>query len=632
MKETSFIHTNQKKWRDFENANQSNDPELLSELYTDVSEDLAYAQTFYPRRTIRVYLNQLAQSIFSGVQTQKRPSWKSFLSIWKISLPLEIYRSRKYLQIALFSFLTFVLIGMVSTHFFPDFPRVIMGDFYVDQTISNIEKGNPLAVYQMQEGHSMFVAITFNNLKVAFLTFFLGFFFTFGTYVLLFSNGVMLGAFQYFFYIKGLLITSFLGIWIHGAFEISAIVLAGGAGITAGSGWLFPGTYTRSQGLQIGVKRGLKIMLSLVPFIVMAGFLESYITRNYQLLPEWSKWTLILACFSMIFFTYVLYPIYVARKYPELVHEKLAVEPSKLNVSLFVIRNGMDVFVDLFKSFRLYFSAIFKRVAWSLPFILMLLYLQVMNHYEDLQMQYYFDWASQLSFMLGYSFQNQLDVLILFAWSWVTLYILMCVFYSMIECSDYSSYSSFWQFLRKRALGTYLFLALLFGVSFLLPWYVLVFVFFLIPFLFTQTSQMALDDQPFKTRLKKAFKFNNYGASFVVLLLLLITVFFLMQPIAFVFSQHDYQNEPIISDVLDMFAAFIQRVADEVHGEGIVYANIFRQLIYLGYLLLIFIWLGIAMTLVFFSAKEKKEAYSLKASLHLFGKRKRNQETPFDYE
>ncbi|MEN9441784.1 MAG: hypothetical protein RLZ33_1861, partial [Bacteroidota bacterium] len=293
MKETSFIQQNKEKWQRFEKLYESNsqDPEELSNLYMDMTDDLSYAQTFYKRRTVRVYLNQLAQKVFTGVHKQRGESFKKLFTVWKVSLPLEIYRARKNLLFALVAFMVYVLIGAITTHFDPDFPRVVMGDGYVDMTIQNIKNGVPLNVYQDDSQLGMFIQITTNNMKVSFLTFFVGFFFTVGTHVLMFYNGVMLGAFQYFFKMKGLLITSFLGIWIHGAFEISSIVIAGAAGITAGNGWLFPRSYTRLQSLQLSTKRGLKIMMSLVPFIIAAGFLESYVTHNYQTLPEWSKWT-----------------------------------------------------------------------------------------------------------------------------------------------------------------------------------------------------------------------------------------------------------------------------------------------------------------------------------------------------
>ena len=103
MKETRFIDQNKEKWSRFEklSADSSNEPEELSDLYMDLTDDLSYAQTFYKRRTVRVYLNQLAQKIFTGVHKQKGESLKKFVTVWKTSLPLEIYRSRHSLTFAL---------------------------------------------------------------------------------------------------------------------------------------------------------------------------------------------------------------------------------------------------------------------------------------------------------------------------------------------------------------------------------------------------------------------------------------------------------------------------------------------------------------------------------------------------
>ena len=55
MKETDFIKQNKKKWARFEklSSNKSNDPDEVSELFTEITEDLSYARTFYPRRSVR---------------------------------------------------------------------------------------------------------------------------------------------------------------------------------------------------------------------------------------------------------------------------------------------------------------------------------------------------------------------------------------------------------------------------------------------------------------------------------------------------------------------------------------------------------------------------------------------------
>ena len=242
MKETKFIEQNQKKWQRFEELykSKSNDPEELSDLYMDVTDDLSYAQTFYKRRTVRVYLNKLAQTVYTGVHKQKGESISRFIDVWRVSLPLEIYRSRKSLLFALIAFVVYALIGVATTMVDPDFPRVVLGDYYVDMTIENIQNGNPLKIYEDNDQTRMFIEITTNNMKVAFLTFFVGFFFTIGTHILLFSNGVMLGAFQYFFHAKGLLITSFLGIWIHGAFEIFCDCAGGWSGYYCWKWFIIP--------------------------------------------------------------------------------------------------------------------------------------------------------------------------------------------------------------------------------------------------------------------------------------------------------------------------------------------------------------------------------------------------------
>ena len=42
-----------------------------------------------------------------------------------------------------------------------------------------------------------------------------------------FSNGMMIGAFEYFFYKYGLLAHSVMSVWAHGTFEITSVIIAG---------------------------------------------------------------------------------------------------------------------------------------------------------------------------------------------------------------------------------------------------------------------------------------------------------------------------------------------------------------------------------------------------------------------
>ncbi len=604
----------------------------------DITDDLSYAQTFYKRRTVRVYLNQLAQRVYTGVHKQKGESLKKFLTVWKTSLPLEIYRARKSLLVALISFLVYTLIGVLSTHINPDFARLVLGDGYVELTNQNIAEGNPLAIYGMTESQlQMFMDITTNNMKVAFLTFFLGFFFTLGTHLVIFYNGVMLGTFQYFFHTKGLLITSFLGIWIHGAFEISAIVLAAGAGITAGNGWLFPKSYTRLQSLQLSTKRGLKIMMSLVPFIIAAGFLESYVTHNYQNLPDWSKWALIIFSFSLILFYYVFYPMYVARKHPELVHEEqVGSFKPKTSFNFEKIRTFGETMSDSFRMYRLQFGK-FMRVIMLVvfPLIVGIVAFQDWSHPGVMQREHWYDWATQFELMMGYGYYSASDLIAISAWTIIYTLIVAAVLWSVKTIGNPFSWKSFFQFTAKKGPGIWLanFFILLF--AFTLPWWALLIAMFLFPLFLLNSAAVGLDDRKFGLRFKKGFKYStqHYGNSLLMLLILLLFVTLLMQPIASVFSIHDWRGEPaVMSDLLDLVAGFVKRIALALDADYIFWGNVTRQVVYVLFIIM-FLPLVIIMTSFgYYSERERAEATGLKKEFKKFGKRSRTKESSVDFE
>lgn len=118
----------------------------------------------------------------------------------------------------------------------------------------------------------------------------------------------MLGSFQYFFFEQGIGWESVRTIWIHGTIEISVIIVAGCAGLVLGNSILFPGTYTRLQSFVRGAKDGLKIIISTIPFFIIAGFLEGFVTRQTQM-PDWLAIFIICSSLYLIVYYYILYPI-----------------------------------------------------------------------------------------------------------------------------------------------------------------------------------------------------------------------------------------------------------------------------------------------------------------------------------
>ena len=276
MRESSFIRQNKEKWEEFEGIleNKYKDPDKLNDLFVQVTDDLSFSRTFYPNRSVRVYLNGLAQKVFFSIYRTKNSRRSRIFHFWLEELPKLVYEARREFRTAFLLFALAMAIGALSSAMEPEFLRTILGDSYVDMTLRNIESGDPMAVYKEKGAFGMSVGITANNIFVALLTFVSGVFYAIGTVGLLLQNGVMVGAFQYFFVQEGLFWESFLTIWLHGTLEISAIVIAGAAGLTMGRGLVFPGTLSWLKSFQQSAWRGIKSLMGTVPPFFIGGFFE----------------------------------------------------------------------------------------------------------------------------------------------------------------------------------------------------------------------------------------------------------------------------------------------------------------------------------------------------------------------
>ena len=279
----------------------------MSDLYIQITDDLSFAKTFYPNSNTSTYLNGLASTAHLKIYKSKKESKNRLISFFKTEFPLDFYNYQKQLLVSFLVFLLFSLIGAYSASENIDFVRLILGDGYVNMTLENIEKGDPMAVYKQANEMDMFLGITINNIRVAAIAFVFGMLFSVGTLYVMMSNGIMLGSFLYFFYDHDLLWESSRTIWIHGTIEISVIIIASCAGLVLGNSLLFPKTYSRLESFKRGAKSGLKIMLSTVPFFIIAGFLEGFVTRHTEM-PDWMAISIISISLISIVFYYVIYP------------------------------------------------------------------------------------------------------------------------------------------------------------------------------------------------------------------------------------------------------------------------------------------------------------------------------------
>ncbi|MBP8157466.1 MAG: stage II sporulation protein M [Flavobacterium sp.] len=317
MREVAFIKQNKQKWLDFEQAifgKTKKNPDEMASLYIHLVNDLSYAQTYYPKSKTVVYLNYLASQIYQKIYKTKREEQNRLVYFFSTEVPLLVYEYKRYLIYAFILFFASVAIGVVSAKYDDDFVRLILGDGYVNMTLENIEKGNPVAVYKSGSNWGGFIAITLNNLFVGLRCFIYGIFGGVGTFLVLIQNCIMLGSFQYFFYQQGVFWESVSGIWIHGSMEIFAIVIESACGFILGASILFPRTFSRMNSFKIGFKNSLKIFLSTIPFTIAAGFLEGFITRYAIEMPNWLNVFIILGTLSLISFYYLIFPTIVSKK------------------------------------------------------------------------------------------------------------------------------------------------------------------------------------------------------------------------------------------------------------------------------------------------------------------------------
>lgn len=365
MKETQFIKQNQEKWSEFEEFLRSNerDPAKLHDMYIQITDDLSHARTFYPARSVRAYLNGLAQLVSTDFNKRRKTPFSRLGHFFWEELPQVVWESRMAFLWAFIFFCISFTIGWLSSSYDENFVRSILGDSYVDMTIENIKKGDPMAVYKDEGRFDMTMGIMLNNIWVMFLYFLLGIFAGVGSVLYEMFNGVMVGAFLHFFFKNGVGLEANLAVWMHGTLEMSSMIIGTAAGITMGRGLIFPGTYTRLQAFQMSARRAIKLMVAVTLMDVVAAIIEGNLTRHTE---AGVGFRAVFIAVNLLFVVvyYIILPYY---KYKKGHFEKPIAEhhlpPSNLEQIHFNrIKSSGEIFGDTF-SFLSNNSTIYLRLA-----------------------------------------------------------------------------------------------------------------------------------------------------------------------------------------------------------------------------------------------------------------------------
>lgn len=128
-----------------------------------------------------------------------------------------------------------------------------------------------------------------NNISVAFRTFASGLFYGIGAGFFLIYNGAMFGAVAGHLTNVGFYTPFFTFVIAHGSFELTAIVLAGAAGVKIGYALLAPGQLTRVEALRKASQVAIKLVYGVILMLIIAAFIEAFWSSN-NMFPSASKY------------------------------------------------------------------------------------------------------------------------------------------------------------------------------------------------------------------------------------------------------------------------------------------------------------------------------------------------------
>lgn len=124
-----------------------------------------------------------------------------------------------------------------------------------------------------------------NNIGIAFRTFAGGVFAGIGSSFILLYNGLFIGAAAGHLTEIGYTSTFWQFVVTHGAFELTAIILAGTAGLRLGLAFISPGRHSRSQALREAARKATPILYGFTLFLVIAAFIEAFWSSTHWLGP-----------------------------------------------------------------------------------------------------------------------------------------------------------------------------------------------------------------------------------------------------------------------------------------------------------------------------------------------------------
>jgi len=251
----------------------------LARLYRAVTSDLALAKRDFPRNEITTYLNQLVARAHAVVYRSEPLALKRMWQFATTGFPRLFRETWRFTFVAALLFILPAIAAGVSVYVRPATVAWLLpaGSQQLVDTVEDKQLWIDIPVEERPYTSSFIMR---NNIQVSFLAFASGLTAGLLTLWVLFTNGLSIGA------LTGL--TAFHGIgfelWTfvigHGVIELSIIFIAGGSGLMLGWSILQPGLMRRRDALAQAARKAVYLLLGAVPWLVIAGTIEGFISPN----------------------------------------------------------------------------------------------------------------------------------------------------------------------------------------------------------------------------------------------------------------------------------------------------------------------------------------------------------------
>ena len=244
------------------------------QLYQKASQNLSYSQTYFPEEEVTHYLNAIVSKSHNLLYKNQMTSMmqiRHFFGTKFVGLLLEQW---KLIIAAMLLFFvggagSFISVAGDPLHIYSILPADIA------QGVDPEKLGSSDGAV---DSSLMSASIMTNNIQVAILAFAGGVTFGILTVYLLIYNGIIIGALAALFWHHGKTYDFWAYIVPHGMIELTAIFIAGGAGLLMGYKLFVPGNLSRGYQLKVQAKRSVLLLLGTIPLFVIAGIIEGFIT------------------------------------------------------------------------------------------------------------------------------------------------------------------------------------------------------------------------------------------------------------------------------------------------------------------------------------------------------------------